>query len=133
MIADLVGSESWMEGTGDCLDDCIIFMDGEEIQYHSDCGTFNDTVNEKSLHLAEEQLAVVNAILDKYIVLGDVPVTEEKYAQSAESSGIPKDGTIQDGKTYFEGFGWVDYEGGGTEGTYAEDIYENGNTIGIMD
>ena len=135
LIADLVKSGNWMEGTDDCLNDCIIFMDGEEIKYSSDCGTFNDTVHEKSLHLAEEQQAAVNAILEKYIVLGvgDVPVTEEKYAQSAESSGIPKDGTIQDGKIYFEGFGWVDYEGGGTEGTYAEDIYENGNTIGTMD
>ena len=59
--------------------------------------------------------------------------TEEKHAQSAENSGTPKDGTIQDGKIYFEGFGWVDYEGGGTEGIYGEDIYENGNTIGTME
>ena len=137
VIAGLVESGSWMKATGDCLDDCIIFMGGEEIQYHSNCGTFNDTVNEKSLHLTEEQQAEVNAILEKYISLeqglSTSPDMEEKPSQSAESSGIPKDGTIQDGKIYFEGFGWVDYEGGGTEGTYAEDIYENGNTIGTMD
>ena len=135
MIAGLVESGRWMEGTGDCANDCIIFMDGEKINYHSDCGTFNDTVNEKRLHLTEEQQAEVNAILEKYIVLGigDALVTEEKPAQSAENSATPQDGTIQDGKIYILGFGWVDYEGGGTEGIYGEDIYENGNTIGIMD
>ena len=58
---------------------------------------------------------------------------EETPAQSAESSGTPQDGTIQDGKIYFEGFGWVDYEDGGTEGIYAEGMYENGNKIGAMD
>ena len=58
---------------------------------------------------------------------------EGKPTQSADNTGTPKDGTIQDGKIYFEGFGWIDYEGGGTEGIYAEDIYENGNTIGSMD
>lgn len=45
----------------------------------------------------------------------------------------PQNGEVKDGKIYIEGFGWVDYEGGGTSGTQADDIYENGNTIGIMD
>ena len=58
---------------------------------------------------------------------------EEKPTQSAGNFSSPQNGTIQDGKIYIEGFGWVDYEGGGTEGIYAEDMYENGNTIGIMD
>ena len=40
---------------------------------------------------------------------------------------------MKDGKIYFEGFGWVDYNGGGTSGIQGDDIYENGNTIGIMD
>ena len=137
VIAGLVERGSWMEGTGDCLDDCIIFMGGEEIQYHSNCGTFNDTGNEKSLHLTEEQQTEVNAILEKYISLeqglSTFPDMEETPAQSAGSSTAPQDGTIQDGKIYILGFGWVDYEGGGTEGIYAEDMYENGNTIGIMD
>ena len=70
LFAELMESGSWMEGTGECLDDCIIFMDREEIHYHSDCGTFNDTVNEKRLHLTEEQQAEVNAALEKYIKLG---------------------------------------------------------------
>ena len=137
VVSDLVKSGSWSEGTSDCQSDCLIFMDDEEIQYHSGCGTFNDTVNEKRLHLTEEQQAEVNAILEKYIVLEQsleyAPVTEKEPAHSAESSGTPQNGTIQDGKIYILGFGWVDYEGGGTEGIYAEDMYENGNKIGIME
>ena len=85
--------------------------------------------------MTKEQQAAVNAILEKYIALGigDAPVTEEKPAHSAESSGTPQNGTIQDGKIYILGFGWVDYNGGGTEGIYADDMYENGNKIGSME
>ncbi|MFR3367923.1 MAG: DUF6550 family protein [Gallintestinimicrobium sp.] len=31
------------------------------------------------------------------------------------------------------GFGWVENEGGGSSGTVAQDMYENGNKIGVMD
>ena len=78
LFAELVESGNWMEGTDDCLDDCIIFMDGEEIKYSSGCGTFNDTVNEKRLHLTEEQQAGVNAILEKYIALTEINVILEE-------------------------------------------------------
>lgn len=44
----------------------------------------------------------------------------------------PKMGDIKDGYMYVLGFGWVPYEGEG-HGTYADDMYENGNKIGIMD
>lgn len=33
---------------------------------------------------------------------------------------------------YVEGFGWITDEGEGS-GIYADDMYENGNKIGIMD
>lgn len=69
VIAGFLESGNWMEGTGDCLNDCIISMHGEEIQYASDCGTFNDTVNEKRLHLTEDQQAEANAVLEKYVAL----------------------------------------------------------------
>lgn len=65
----------------------------------------------------------------------EIPASTEKPSEqsSTDSSSAPKDGDIKDGKIYFEGFGWVDYNGGGTSGIQADDIYENGNTIGIMD
>ncbi len=65
----------------------------------------------------------------------EIPASTEKPSESSgtETPSAPKDGDIKDGKIYFEGFGWIDYNGGGTSGTQADDIYENGNTIGIMD
>lgn len=59
--------------------------------------------------------------------------TPSSEVNKEDSTSTPKDGDIKDGKIYFEGFGWIDYNGGGTSGTQANDIYENGNTIGIMD
>lgn len=50
-----------------------------------------------------------------------------------DTSDHPQNGTIRDGQIYVEGFGWVDYEGGGTSGTQADDMYENGNKVGSMD
>lgn len=61
----------------------------------------------------------------------DTTETSERKASNATSSS--QNGEIKDGKIYIEGFGWVDYDGGGTSGTQGTDIYENGNKIGIMD
>ena len=70
VIVELFERVSWREGTSDCANDCLLIIDDDEIQYHSDCGTFNDEVNEKSLQLTEKQQVEVNAILEKYIALG---------------------------------------------------------------
>lgn len=64
----------------------------------------------------------------------DTPdTTGDSGTDGTGASSSPQNGEVKDGKIYIEGFGWVDYEGGGTSGTQADDIYENGNTIGIMD
>lgn len=74
---------------------------------------------------------------------GEKPENKEIPASTADTSGNPatsntgtssnpQNGEVRDGKIYIEGFGWLDYEGGGTSGIQADDIYENGNTIGIM-
>ena len=70
VIVALFEGGNWREGTSDCLNDCLLYINNEEIHYDSDCGTFNDEVNEKSLHLTEDKQAKVNAILEKYIALG---------------------------------------------------------------
>ena len=64
------------------------------------------------------------------------PVEHDKVTkpQSSTSSSTPKAGDKNEkGQVWFPGFGWVDDEGGGTSGTKAEDMYENGNKIGVMD
>lgn len=45
----------------------------------------------------------------------------------------PQAGDTQNGQIYIPGFGWVEDHGGGGAGTVADDMYENGNKIGIMD
>lgn len=56
-----------------------------------------------------------------------------KPKEPAPAADTPKDGEIKDGQIYILGFGWVPYEGGGTSGIQDEEMYENGNKIGIMD
>ena len=53
--------------------------------------------------------------------------------QPPENSDSPQHGEIRGDKMYVDGFGWIDYNGGGTVVIPADDIYENGNKIGIMD
>lgn len=61
---------------------------------------------------------------------------EAQPAQSqpaSENADTPKHGDIRGDKIYLDGFGWIDYNGGETVVIQADDIYENGNKIGIMD
>ena len=62
-------SGGWDEGTSDCLDNYELIFDGNIVRYHSDCGTFNDFVNNRHIELSEENKAEVNVILEKYISL----------------------------------------------------------------
>ncbi|MDE5619248.1 MAG: hypothetical protein K2O29_08560 [Ruminococcus sp.] len=54
-------------GTGDCLSDYIfITQTGQQIYYHSECGTFNDIVNNRSYKAVDYQRDEINSILNKY-------------------------------------------------------------------
>lgn len=55
-----------------------------------------------------------------------------KPSEVPTQAGEPQYGTTQNGKIYVPVFGWIDEIGEG-QGTVAEDMYENGNKIGIMD
>lgn len=63
------------------------------------------------------------------------PTYEEPKDESREQpeNGTPSHGDTKDGMIYIDGFGWIPNEGGGGSGTVANDMYENGNKIGIMD
>lgn len=72
LLRHLLERGTWDEGaTADCLNDCSLFFaaDWDNIAYHSECGTFNDTQKQRSLTLSEEDRGVVNAVLGKYIAL----------------------------------------------------------------
>ncbi|MSS91672.1 MULTISPECIES: DUF6550 family protein [Eisenbergiella] len=65
------------------------------------------------------------------------PVYDEEPEEKPEDTtppadDTPKTGDDKDGMVYVEGFGWLPDEGAGS-GTNADDMYENGNRVGIMD
>jgi hypothetical protein len=66
------------------------------------------------------------------------PNKKDEEQVSTESKNPIKDsspagGDTKQGQIFIPGFGWVKDEGGGAEGTTAEDMFENGNKIGKMD
>ena len=65
------------------------------------------------------------------------PNVKPSYEGEADQETPPEDnqpshGDTKDGMMYVEGFGWLPDEGEGA-GTSAEDMYENGNKVGIME
>ena len=65
-----------------------------------------------------------------------VPVEHESVEKPAEPVPVPEEpqaGETSGNQIYVPGFGWVENHGGGSSGIVAEDMYENGNKIGIMD
>lgn len=57
----------------------------------------------------------------------------ERPTETVAPAGTPQAGDTSGNQIYVPGFGWVENHGGGGSGTVAEDMYENGNKIGIMD
>ena len=61
------------------------------------------------------------------------PTYEEPEETTPPADNTPSHGDTKDGMIYIDGFGWVPNEGGGGSGSTADDMYENGNKVGIMD
>ncbi len=68
-VAEILCRNNWEEGTADCLSDMEFTMDGQIFYYHSDCGTFNDNANQRSLSVSGEEKEKINAILKNYTEL----------------------------------------------------------------
>lgn len=70
-------------------------------------------------------------------VEGTPEVVEHDHVEKPDELPVdpdePQAGDTSGGQIYIPGFGWVENHGGGGSGTVAEDMYENGNKIGIMD
>lgn len=78
------------------------------------------------------------ALTDPDVQPDGTPVEEAPEAGSDESqteigTSEPQAGDTEGGQIYIPGFGWVDNQGGGSSGTSAGDMYENGNKIGSID
>jgi hypothetical protein len=70
IIADIIENGVWStEGTAECANDCKLIINGRTYYYHSECGTFNDEVNNQNLSVTEEEKKCINEILAHYITL----------------------------------------------------------------
>jgi hypothetical protein len=71
IIADIIENGVWStEGTAECANDCQLIVDGRTYYYHSECGTFNDEMNNQNLSVTEDEMESINEILAYYITLG---------------------------------------------------------------
>ena len=62
----------------------------------------------------------------------EVPVPPEQNATpQQEPEPAPTPDSVSDNMVYVPGFGWIESQGS-NHAEYAEDMYENGNKIGIM-
>jgi hypothetical protein len=80
-----------------------------------------------------EQLTDPTTKPDGEKVEGTPKATDHNNVTKPETTAPAPAGETKEGMMYVPGFGWMKDNGGVGEGTYAEDMYENGNKIGEMD
>ena len=68
-IQQILDAGSWVSDATDCASDCVLTFDGRTIYYHSDCGTFNERLEQsnQSLRLSDADRETVNAIIQAII------------------------------------------------------------------
>ena len=59
-------------------------------------------------------------------------ITTTQPIPIATATTTPKNGTIEGDMIWVQGFGWIEYEGGGGIGYYDAEMYTNGNKIGYF-
>ena len=62
-IINLLNKAVWETNIEDCECDFYFSLQRQRVEYHYECGTFNDITNGKSTKVAEEQRIKINSIL----------------------------------------------------------------------
>ena len=100
-LRQILDSGSWVPDATDCASDYVLTFDSRTIYYHSDCGTFNERLEQghQSLRLSDADREVVNAIIQAVIPhdlspVEILPFSYEKVLQMWEKSdsGVKSDG-----------------------------------------
>ena len=100
-IQQILDSGSWVPDATDCASDYVLTFDGRTIYYHSDCGTFNERLEQsnQSLRLSDADRETVNAIIQAIIPhdlspVEILPFSYEKVLQmwKKSDSGVKSDG-----------------------------------------
>ena len=68
-IQQILDAGSWMPDVTKCDSDYLLTFDGRTIYYHSDCGTFNERLEQghQSLRLSDADRETVNAVIQTVI------------------------------------------------------------------
>lgn len=70
VLEELLASDNWIPDVGNCGVDVTLIGDAYQLSYHSECGTFNDLTNHRSLQLNEHDKDSFNELLSKYVDIG---------------------------------------------------------------
>ena len=68
-ILQILDTGSWVPGATDCASDYVLTFDGRMVYYSSDCGTFNERLEQsnQSLRLSDAERETVNRIIQAVI------------------------------------------------------------------
>ena len=69
-ITEILENGKWIDDLTNCASDCRLVISGNTITYHSECGTFNDSQNQRSLATDKDVKKLINSILEQYVTLG---------------------------------------------------------------
>ncbi len=62
-ILSIMNSGKWINDLSECDCDFVFYTAKQEVRYHSECGTFTDCTNKRSMTVTEEQRQKINSIL----------------------------------------------------------------------
>ena len=62
-VADLLNGAVWEDAVTNCACDYIFYFQIPEVQYHSECGTFNDVTNQKHTVISAQERETLNGML----------------------------------------------------------------------
>ena len=100
-IQQILDADSWVPDATKCASDCVLTFDGRTVYYHSDCGTFNERLEQghQSLRLSDADREVVNAIIQAVIPhdLSPVEILPFSYEEVLQTWGKSDPGVKTDG------------------------------------
>ena len=96
-IQQILDADSWVPDATKCASDCVLTFDGGTVYYHSDCGTFNERLEQsyQSLHLSDAERETVNAIIQE-VIPHDLSsnVSDENAETNAVNAEVPTETTV---------------------------------------
>ena len=100
-LRQILDSGSWVPDATDCASDYVLTFDSRTIYYHSDCGTFNERLEQsnQSLRLSDADRETVNAIIQAVIPhdLSPVEILPFSYEEVLQTWGKSDPGVKTDG------------------------------------